>query len=97
MSYEECKVAAQTEAYWIELGGPDYQGVYATPERYYTELTKALLAQTDAQLSEVTRAVERRRWEISILTQEMAEIQNMLAATLGGLIQNRAVDTCDSY
>lgn len=79
---DEYKCTYETENLWDWLDGPDYNGIYATPGRYYTDLTKALFAATPAQFVAISRIIQRRRNEIVVLTQELADIQRALTAAL---------------
>lgn len=78
----DCKCTRETEELWDWLGGPGYDGVHATPGRYYSDLTQALFASTPQQFVAVSRLIQRRRDEIAILTQELADIQHMLTTSL---------------
>ena len=79
---DEYKCTYETENLWDWLDGPDYNGIHATPGRYYTDLTKALFAATPAQFVVISGMIQRRRNEIVVLTQELSDLQRTLAASL---------------
>lgn len=82
MITNERKCTAETEEMWAWLDGPDYDGIHATPGRYYTDLTQALFASTPQQFVAMARLIQRRRNEIVVLTQELSDLQRTLAASL---------------
>lgn len=77
----EAKLASKVEDRWYQLGGSGYDGIYATPGLFYTELTRALFAQSEDDFSEVGEILQRRLKEIAVLNREMYEIQRMLACS----------------
>lgn len=74
----EWKATTHTEDCWLALDGYNYEGIHATPERYYTEITQALFAKGEAEISVVRKIIERRTRELAVLAQEVQDIQDML-------------------
>lgn len=81
MSYER-KVTCRAEEHWMSLGGYHYDGIHATPERYYAEITQAIFVQEDAEILAVDKIIERRTQELTVLAQEVQDIQDMLSHSL---------------
>lgn len=89
MVNNEKKVTCQAEDHWMSLGGYNYDGIHATPERYYAEITQAIFAREDAEISAVDKIIERRTRELTVLAQEVQDIQDMLSHSLN----HRAIRT----
>ena len=78
----ENKVATNTEQMWFWLDGDHYDGILSTPQRFYTELTAALFANSPKDFIRLARVTDRRFQEIAVLNQELADIRSMLAQSM---------------
>ena len=79
MINDDYKYMTETEEMWAQLGGSHYEGIQATPERYYCEMTAAVMASRPEEFIRLSQVTARRFHEIATLQQELADIQSMLS------------------